>query len=92
MKITIYVNHRSEELLSEKEYLEWIESNLKEAVDHDRYDFDHFLEYEKGYSCVYVFNLTSSEKEKVLNEFRAYVRKQIKNDLEEDWKKYEIEI
>ena len=99
MKVKIYVNEDEltigntfPRVLTEKQYQEKIEELVKDRmenlVDDDGFGDNLALDY----TINEIFFMTEEEKAKVLEEFKPYAIDTAKNEMEDYYKEYEIEI
>ncbi len=93
MRITIYVDWKHEEVLSEKEYKEFKERKVNEIADdyfEDDYEFGEFLG--ENYTCADIFKMTDEEREKVKAEWKAQCKESAEETFADDWVYEEVEV
>ena len=99
MKIKIYINtdgfsvsSQFPKVLTEKQYQEKIEELIKHRMER-LVDDDGFEEYlATDYHIHEIFFLSEEEKEKILKEFKPYVVDGAKDEMEDYYDEYEIEV
>ena len=100
MKVFLYVNWREEEILTEKGY--------KEKINETKNDKENFNDYKSSYLNDYieefidrspypknfetVFNLTETERQKILGEIKEGYEIQVEEDFSDEWEEVEIDI
>ena len=100
MKVFLYVNWREEEILTEKGY--------KEKINETKNDKENFNDYKSSYLNDYieefidrspypknfetVFNLTETERQKILGEIKEGYEIQVEEDYSDEWEEVEIDI
>lgn len=100
MKVIIYVNWREEEIITEKEYKEKIKEIKKDKENFDDYKSCYLNDYIEDFidrspyplSFETVFNLTETERQKILNDIREGYENQVEEELSEEWEEVEIDI
>lgn len=98
MKVKIYVNNldyndeQYPKVLTEKQYQEKLQELVKYRMEHlvDDDDFEDCLATD--YHINEVFFLTEEEKVKIIKEFEPYAVNSAKDELEDYYDEYEIEI
>ena len=98
MKVKIYVNNldynrpQYPRVLTEKQYQEKIQELIKDRMD-NLVDDDGFEEHlAEDYHINEVFFLTEEEKARIIKEFEPYAVNSAKDEMEDYYDEYEIEI
>ena len=98
MKVIIYVNNldyydeRYPKVLTEKQYQEKIQELIKDRMENLKED-DGFEELiAERYHINEVFFLTEEEKAKMIKDFEPYAIDGARDELEDYYEEYEIEI
>lgn len=99
MKVKIYINtdelmvsEHFPRVLTEKQYQEKIEELVKNRMA-NLADDDGFADtLAMDYTINEIFFMTESEKERILEEFKPYAVDSAKDEMEDYYKEYEIEI
>ena len=100
MKVKIYVNinefsigENFPRVLTEKQYQEKIEKNIKDRLDNLKHDdgFADHLAYE-DYTMSQIFFLSEEEKQKIIEDFKPYLIDSEKNNMCDYYEEFEIEI
>lgn len=100
MKIIVYVNWKDEEIITEKEYKEKIKEVKKDKVNFDNYKSTYLNDYiedfigKSSYAINFetVFNLTETERQKILDEIKEGYEIQVEEEFSEDWEEIEMDI
>lgn len=100
MKVIIYVSWKDEEIFTEKDYKEKIKEVKEDKENFDDYkgsylndyieDFIDKSPYPKNFETV--FNLTETERQKILDEVKEGYEIQVEEDFSDDWEEVEIDI
>jgi hypothetical protein len=100
MKVIVYANWREEEIITEKEYKEKIKEIKKDKENFEDYkssyledyieDFIDRSPYPKNFETV--FNLTETERQKILDDIREGYENQVEEDFSDEWEEVEIDI
>ena len=89
MKIKIYVNWHSKEIISEKEF----EKEVEEAFEDYKGDYDYFGEWlEKNYRIEQVWKMNDEERIKTVKAFEEYCLSEARTDVLYEWTEKELEI
>lgn len=100
MKVKIYINEDEysvgedfPRVLTEKQYQEKTQELIKDRMDNLKYD-DGFVEHlaERDYTMSQIFFLSEEEKAKLIKEFEPYAVDSAKDEMEDYYAEYEIEI
>ena len=100
MKVIVYANWREEEIITEKEYKEKIIEVKKDKENFNDYKGAVLNDYIEDFidSSPYpltfetVFNLTETERQKILDEIKEGYENQVEEELSEEWEEVEIDI
>jgi len=99
MKVKIYINEDElsvsdllPRVLTEKQYQEKIDELIKDRMENLKYD-DGFEEHlASNYHINEVFCMTEEKKKQIIEEFKPYVVDSSKDEMEDYYTEYEIEI
>ena len=88
MKIKVYVNWHSKEIISEKD----LEKQIEEVFEDYRSDYDYFGEWlEKNYEIIKVWKMNDEERIKTVKAFEEYCLSEAREDMLYDWTEKELE-
>jgi uncharacterized protein YpmS len=100
MKVIVYANWREEEILTEKEYKEKIKEVKKDKENFNDYKSSYLNDYIEDFierspypeSFETVFNLTETERQKILDTLKEGYDAQVEEDFSDEWEEIEIDI
>ena len=89
MKVTVYVNWHTEEVISEKEYEEKIEKSAKDYVESEA-DFSDWLNDQ--YRADDIWEMSENGRNAVKEEYYEACQTWAEEEVNDYWKPYEIEV
>lgn len=90
MKVTVYVNHEDEAVITEKEYFERLNKATEETAK-DNFAFEEWVN--DYYSAYDVWTATSEKQEEIRKKWKDYCRDYLENDGDMQWWiDYELEV
>lgn len=89
MKVKVYVNRYSREIVNEKDFKKKIEEATKEYKE-DKSFFGEWIDI--NYSAEEIWNLNEEQRKEVHNEFLARCEELGIKDVHNEWKEEEIEV
>ena len=100
MKVKIYVDWRSEEIITEKEYKDRVAEAKADKQDYGYYETDclseHIIDWLDKHHCsqslVNVFNMSERERKEVLDMCHKGYEEMVEQNFESDWDEVEIEV
>ena len=93
MKIKVYVNWKDEEVLNEKDYMEFRDRKVNEIADdyfEDDYEFGEFLS--EDYTRSEIFRMTEEDKEKVKKAWKAQCKESAEETFDDEYNYEEVEV
>ena len=89
MKVKVYVNWCSREIISEKD----LEKQIEEVFEDYKGDQDYFAEQlKKNYEIIEVWKMNDEERIKTIKAFEEHCLSAAREDVLYDWKEHEIEV
>lgn len=89
MKVIVYVNWLTKEVISKKEYEEKIEKSAKEYTD-SYADFADWLN--EHYQADDIWDMSESTRNAVKEEYREACQTWAEDEVNDYWKPYEVEV
>lgn len=90
MKIKVYVNFETKEIVGEKTYKRMVAELLDEIMKPE--EFNKYLKHYRGFSYSELFYMATERKPKVLVDFETYCREVAKSRLGLIEREVEIEV
>ena len=89
MKVSVFVNHCEQEVLTKAEY----ENRIKEEVERqcdNREGFESFLD--ENYYFEELFNASEEKKREILEDYKEYLTANIIDDFGNEWDEYTLDV
>ena len=89
MKVSVFVNHCEQEVLTKAEY----ENRIKEEVERqcdNREGFEGFLD--ENYYFEELFNASEEKKKEILEDYKEYLTANVTDDFGNEWDEYTLDV